>query len=200
MTPALGATIEPITIATATDVAKATAVLVLAFSSDPPNRWVWPDSQQYLESFPSFVNAFAGKAFEQGTAYCIDGYAGAALWLPPEVHADEEPLIDLIQRTTAEEKQADLFAIFEQLGRYHPSEPHWYLPLIGVDPNQQGKGYGSALLRYGLAACDRDRTPAYLESTSPASVSLYERHGFEVVGAIQAGAAPPIFPMVRQPH
>jgi ribosomal protein S18 acetylase RimI-like enzyme len=197
MTTAPIATTAPITTAPAADAERAIAVLTLAFSSDPVNRWAWPDPRQYLASFPAFVWAFAGKAFEHGTAYCIDGYAGAALWLPPEGHPDEEALVSLIQQTVAEEDQADLFAILEQLGGAHPNEPHWYLPLIGVDPGQQGKRYGSALLRHGLAACDRDGTPAYLESTSPQSVRLYERHGFEVVGTIQVGTSPPIFPMVR---
>jgi hypothetical protein len=41
---------------------------------------------------------------------------------------------------------------------------------------------------------------AYLESTNPANLSLYVRHGFEVVGQMQAGRSPPLFPMVRQPR
>jgi hypothetical protein len=27
------------------------------------------------------------------------------------------------------------------MGRYHPSEPFWFLPLIGVDPFNKGKEY-----------------------------------------------------------
>jgi hypothetical protein len=52
----------------------------------------------------------------------------------------------------AAERRATVFAVFEQMGRYHPHEPHWYLPLIGVDPAHQPKGYGSALLRQALAS------------------------------------------------
>jgi GNAT superfamily N-acetyltransferase len=109
-------------------------------------------------------------------------------------------LIALLQRTVAAREQADLFAVFEQMGRYHPSEPHWYLPLIGVDPPHQGKGYGSALLQRTLLPCDRDQTLAYLESTNPKNIPLYERHGFELLGTIQVGEAPPIFPMLRKPQ
>jgi ribosomal protein S18 acetylase RimI-like enzyme len=200
MTTALSATTRPSTIATATDADKATAVLVLAFSSDPANRWAWPDPRQYLTGFPGFVQALAGRAFEHGTAYCIDGNAGVALWLPPGVQPDEEALGAVFQHTVDDETREDLFTIVEQLGAYHPSAPHWYLPMIGVDPGHQRRGYGAALLQHGLVACDRDGTPAYLESTNPENISLYERHGFEVVGTIQVGAAPPLFPMVRQPR
>ena len=58
------------------------------------------------------------------------------LWLPPDVHPDEDALTSpRLQRTVPERKLKDVFAAFEQMARYHPSEPHWYLPLIGVaDP------------------------------------------------------------------
>jgi ribosomal protein S18 acetylase RimI-like enzyme len=100
----------------------------------------------------------------------------------------------------SEEIQKDFFPVFEQTSRFHPSEPHWYLPLTGVDPLQQGKGFGSALLQHALIQCDLDSKSAYLESTSPKSVPFYKRHGFEVLGKIQAGKSPPIFPMLRRPR
>jgi ribosomal protein S18 acetylase RimI-like enzyme len=200
MTTSLIPLTAPITTTPASDAEHAFAALTLAFSADPPSRWAWPDPQQYLASFPGFIRALGGRALEHGSAYSLGGYAGVALWLPPGVHPDEEALVALIRRTIPEPTQADMFAVIEQMGRYHPAEPHWYLPLIGVDPAHRGRGYGSALLRHGLAGCDRDGLPAYLESTSPASVPLYERHGFEVIATIQVGAAPPIFPMLRRPR
>jgi ribosomal protein S18 acetylase RimI-like enzyme len=182
---------------TASEEAPAIDVVVLAFSADPGARWTWPDPQQYLMHFPSFVKAFGGKAFTHGSAYYVDGYAGAALWLPPDVHPDEDVLITLLQRTAPEQIQRDIFAVFEQMGRYHPSQPHWYLPVIGVDPFQQGKGFGSALMQHALLQCDRDHAPAYLESTNSANIPLYERLGFKVLDTIQVGSSPPIFPMLR---
>jgi ribosomal protein S18 acetylase RimI-like enzyme len=149
---------------------------------------------------PSFVRAFAGKAFEQSSAYYVEGYLGAALWLPPGVHPDENALVALLQRTIPEDNQQAIFAFVEQMDRSHPSEPHWYLPMIGVDPTQQGKGYGTALLEYALARCDFDGKPAYLESSSPTNIPLYERHGFELLGTIQVGSSPPLFPMLREPR
>jgi ribosomal protein S18 acetylase RimI-like enzyme len=186
--------------AAASDETSAIAVVVLAFSADPAARWTWPDPRQYLLHFPSFVKAFGGKAFAHGSAYYIEGYAGAALWLPPEIEPDEEQLMSVLKRTGSASAQKDLDAIFEQMGRYHPREPHWYLPFIGVDPFQQGKGYGSALLQHSLIPCDRERTLAYLESSNPKNIPLYEKHGFELLGTIQVGASPPIFPMLRKPR
>jgi ribosomal protein S18 acetylase RimI-like enzyme len=188
------------TATTASDEASIIDVLVRANWEDPAARWVWPDSQQFLMHFPSFVRAFGGKAFAHGSAYYVDGYVGAALWLPPDVHPDENALIALLQQTVSEQIQKDFFPVLEQMGRYHPSEPHWYLPLMGVDPSQQGKGFGSALLQHTLMQFDRDNKLAYLESSNPRNIPLYKRHGFELLGTIQIGTSPSIAPMLRRPR
>lgn len=174
-------------------------IVLAAFSTDPAARWLYPDPRQYLMHFPSFIRAFGGKAFEHGSAYYTDGYSGAALWFPPDVHADEKSLIALLRRTIPEREQADVFKVLEQMESYHPADPHWYLPMIAVDPAKQGNGYGSALLKYTLVSCDRENKLAYLESSNPKNIPLYERHGFEQLGTIQVGGSPPIFPMVRKP-
>lgn len=187
-------------IATAANEASIIDVMVLAFSADPAARWTWRDPHQYLAHFQHFARAFGGAAFGHGSAYTVDGYAGAALWLPPEVEPDEDALIALLQSTASELSQQHAFQVFEEMGRYHPSEPHWYLPLMGVDPLHQSKGLGSALMKHALVACDRDQTLAYLESTNPKNIPLYERHGFELLGTIQVGTSPPLFPMLREPR
>jgi ribosomal protein S18 acetylase RimI-like enzyme len=179
---------------------RAVAVIVLAFAADPVARWVYPDPHQYLSHFPEVVRAFGGNAFEHGTGYHLDGFSGAALWLPPDVQPREEEMGALLQQTVPEQNQEEVFAVLEQMGCYHPTEPHWYLPMIGVDPIKQGKGYGSALMEHALIPCDREQKLAYLESSNPRNIPLYKRHGFEVIGTIQVGSSPPVFPMLREPR
>jgi ribosomal protein S18 acetylase RimI-like enzyme len=176
------------------------AVLTLAFSTDPGVRWTYPDPQHYLRHFPRLVQAFGGKAFTHGSAYTVEGSAGAALWLPPGVSPDDDAMDTLLQRTVPEPVYQDLLAVFAQVRPYLPQEPYWYLPLLGVDPFQQGKGVGAALIQHALTRCDRDHTPAYLESTNPRNIPLYERHGFVVLGTIQVGTSPTSFPMLRTPR
>jgi RimJ/RimL family protein N-acetyltransferase len=84
----------------------------------------------------------------------------------------------------------------EQMAEFHPQEPHWYLPLLGVDPMKQGRGYGSALLVHALERCDRDRLPAYLEASSPRNKALYERHGFVGDRRHPGRIVPPMWPML----
>jgi ribosomal protein S18 acetylase RimI-like enzyme len=186
--------------ASGADADRAIAVLVLAFSADPATRWAFPDPAQYLTYFPRFVRVFGGQAFDLGTADCAEDYAAAALWLPPDVHVDEEAIGEVVQQAVAPERLGEMVAVLGQMGRYHPTAPHWYLPLIGVDPTHQGQGYGSALLQHAHARCDRDGKLAYLESSNPANLPLYERYGFEVLDTIQAGASPTLWPMLRKPR
>jgi GNAT superfamily N-acetyltransferase len=186
--------------ATSADQESAVDTVVLAFAADPIARWCWPDSRQYLTTMPSFTLAFGGRAFAHDSAHCTADCAGAALWLPPHVHPDEDTLGGIVERTVSGSTRGDLLAVMEQMAKYHPAEPHWYLPLIGVDPAHQGEGYGGALLTHALQRCDRDQTPAYLESANPRNVTLYLRHGFKAIGRIQVGSSPPMVPMVRDPR
>lgn len=179
------------------DETAANHTIVLAFAADPMARWSWPAPAQYLAALPRLTSAFGGKAYAAGSAYCVGDYAGVALWLPPGVEPDEEHLDNVFQSTVEPSRLAPAMAIVEQMAKYHPHEPHWYLPLIAVDPMHQGRGHGDALMAFALERCDRDRVPAYLESSNPRNLSLYRRHGFEPVGEIQAGSSPPVVPMLR---
>lgn len=184
--------------ALAADEDPAIGSIVLAFASDPVARWSWPNPTTFLAAMPRLVRAFGGKAFSNGSADCIGDYAGVALWLPPGIEPDEDALDDVMKSTLAPTQLDDAMAIFAQMATYHPSEPHWYLPLIGVDPACQGRGLGDALMAHALQRCDRDRAPAYLESSNPRNLSLYRRHGFEALGEIQVGSSPSIVPMLRR--
>lgn len=175
-------------------------VLLEAFYNDPAARWMYPGDFDYLNNFPEFVRIFGGKAFGCGTADGSSELGAVALWLPPGVQPDEEPLMSLLRSTVAQTNQEAMFSVFKQMGSFHPAELHWYLPLIGVDPVEQGKGLGSALLAHALRRCDRQGLPAYLEATNLRNVALYRRHGFIELGRIQAGDSPEIIPMKRTPR
>ena len=164
--------------ATVADAERCMAVLALAFCSDPPCRWAWPDPHQYLEAFPRFARAFGGRAIAHGTANYAKGFSGVALWLPPGVAPDEASLMSVIQDTVAAARRDAMCTMFEHMEAFHPREAHWHL----------------------LHACDSQKVLAYLEATSPQNVSLYKRHGFEALGSIQVADAPPVIPMVRTPR
>ena len=185
------------TVADDADVDHAIATLVLAFGTDPVARWMYNDPHLYLRHIPRLFRALGTSSFEAGAAqHTSDGH-GVALWLPPGVRGDDGPLEAVIAETIDREKRADVGVAFERTEHYRPTKPHWYLSLIGVEALQRNKGCGTALLQHGLRQCDREHCPAYLWSSNPLNTSLYKRHGFEIVGTIQVGSSPSIFPMLR---
>ena len=76
---------------------------------------------------------------------------------------------------------------FEAARNRHVPGPHWYVSLIGVRPEFQGRGLGRAVLCPVFEAADRDRVPVYLETRSEANVAIYRRLGFELVGSGDLG-------------
>lgn len=71
--------------------------------------------------------------------------------------------------------------IDDHMTALHPAEPHHYLFILGVDPPQQGRGHGKAMLRALHARADADGLPCYLETDRETSVRLYESVGYRVV-------------------
>lgn len=182
------------------DEAAVLTLIALAFATDPIARWVTPDPVKFLASMPQLASAFGGRGFAHDSVYIAEGGAGAALWLPPGVEPDSERMVELVAQYGEPDRLETLGELMEQVRGYHPHEPHWYLPMIGVDPSKQGRGVGAALMKHALARCDAEGATAFLESSNPRNVSLYERHGFEALATVQVGSSPPMTPMVRRPR
>ncbi|MEQ5872093.1 GNAT family N-acetyltransferase [Sagittula sp. NFXS13] len=173
-------------------------VLTAAFETDPPVRWMYPEQTEYLRHFPTFLRAFGGVAIRDETSEFVEG--GAALWIAPGSAPDDEAIMAVVEASVPASRHEDVFAVFEAMGHTHPKEPHWYLPVMGVAPERQGRGLGTALMRPVLERCDTTGSIAYLEATTERSRALYARLGFEQTGTIRAADCPPIYPMVRQPR
>jgi ribosomal protein S18 acetylase RimI-like enzyme len=173
---------------------------VLAFSTDAFVRWAVPDPHKYLTSYPEVFKVFIDTAIKSQTAYIAEGFSGTAIWIPSDVDVDSQAIAVAIQNLGPSPLNDFVGELFEKFTAFHPSEQHWYMPLMGVDPSCQGRGVGSALLKYALEKCDRLKQLAYLEASSKQNKSLYERHGFETVDCIQVGGSPELYPMIRQPR
>lgn len=177
------------------------------FRNDPCVNWVVPGSSQ---NKTSVVSWFAGLTrhlyLPHGEVYFTAAKDGAALWLPPGVSTSALPLLRLPCVLWPVFLAAGLgglrrsFVMSQTMERGHPSGPHFYLHAIGVRQSSQGRGVGSSLLRPVLERCDRERKPAYLESSNERNLPLYERHGFRVVSEVHLpDGGPPLWYMVRQP-
>ena len=189
--------IRPQTDAARSPANRALNIIQCAFEQDPPVRWLYPDDADYRANFPAFAAALGAPAFQEGTLGLNAG--AAALWIQPGSEPDESALCEIIDRSLPAHRKADAFAVIHEMGAHHPDQPHWYLPVIGTQPDMQGQGHGSALLRPVLEICDRTGVPAYLEATTERNRALYARHGFEATAEIRAADCPPLTAMVRRP-
>ena len=57
----------------------------------------------------------------------------------------------------------------------------WYLSILGITPESQGKGLGGALVRPVLETTDALGVSAYIESFTPSNFGFYEHLGFKTV-------------------
>jgi GNAT superfamily N-acetyltransferase len=160
--------------------AEALAVLTAAFEDDPAARALYPDAEDFQKYFPGFIESFGGAAFTNGTVDRSADRLGVALWFPPGLELDPAPVMAHLEATIDPARHKTLFAGLEIQG-----------------PEAQGRGMGAHLLELGLDRADADGMPAYLEATSRRSVPLYSRHGFKVIGVVNAPEYPEIFAMWR---
>jgi ribosomal protein S18 acetylase RimI-like enzyme len=174
--------------------------LMLAFAGDPCLRYLLDTPDKLLRGFRPFATGMGGAAVELGTAWLAEDGAAAALWLSPGVESDREAMLAVAGEMARETKLPTLGEVGDTMAAYHPEGPHWYLAMIGVDPAHQGRGWGSAVLKASLERVDDEGAVAYLESSNPKNVPLYERFGFEVMGFVQPGDFPGLYPMIRQPR
>jgi GNAT superfamily N-acetyltransferase len=192
-----------------TDVPALAATLARAFADDPVFCWLQPDPDRRVASLPGFFAAMARHHFLAGggvevAAGAAPGVGAAALWDPPG-RSMGNPLAQIAMVPALlrmfRGRIGVARALSDEMKANHPEEPHWYLAMIGSDPEVRGGGYGAALMRSRLDRCDAEYAPAYLESSNPDNIPYYLRFGFEVTGEIaMPGGGPSLWPMWRRPR
>jgi GNAT superfamily N-acetyltransferase len=188
--------------ATVQDIHRLRAVLAEAFFEDPIFGWLMPDDRTRLARLRRYFGIeLRHLALTRGRVWTTGDLAGAALSLPPG--AWRVPLhTTLLQGRPFGAhlfRAARIGAAMELRHAREVREPHYYVRDIGVHPNTQGRGLGSALLAPTLARCDREGLPAYIEASSERSAALYERLGFQHTRELRVGGSPPLRLMLRPP-
>ncbi|MGA9876775.1 MAG: GNAT family N-acetyltransferase [Solirubrobacteraceae bacterium] len=186
--------------ATMDDLPRLKAVLAEAFYEDPVFAWLIPnDAKRRARLRRYFAIELRYFALARGRVWSTDDLTGAALSTPPGVwrvptHAT---LMEGAAFGVHVPRAARLGATMEWR---HIRERHYYVRDIGVHPDGQGQGLGSALMRPTLDRCDREGLPAYIEASSERSAALYERLGFKLTSELRVAGSPPLRLMLRPPH
>jgi ribosomal protein S18 acetylase RimI-like enzyme len=189
------------------DVAGIAEAMGAAFEADPITSWFWRDPARRREQIAGWYELVVDAYYlEHGKVFVVeeDGeIAGCAMWSAPG-RWRFPPRVELRTTRYALPRLGLRVPIasvaMRRIERGHPARPHWYLSELGVRPPSQGRGLGSKLMFEMLARCDRERLPAYLESSTERSRALYERHGFETTEEIRMPrGGPPLWLMWRVP-
>lgn len=180
------------------DVPHLVADLHAAFMDDPVLGWAFPDEERRRRYGRHFFAMHARRLVPGGLTWRAEG--GAALWAGAG-RWRESPL-QFLRLGAATFRGLGLRSALVARGLLgiesrHPRQEHLYLVAVGVRPEQQGLGLGTALLAPGIAHADRLGLPAYLESSNVRNVPLYERHGFEVTEEVDLPRGPRVWLMWR---
>lgn len=172
------------------DAERAGATLAKAFFDDPLAVYMLPDPDERRRLLPWHFATLARYGALFGEAYTTgSGAGGAAVWLPPgdaemtpqRIAAAGMDQAPVVLGADAWERFMGVMEFLEGLHAADMPGDHWYLAVIGVEPEAAGAGLGSALLRPVLEAADEQGLPCYLETAEADNEVFYAKHGFAVV-------------------
>jgi GNAT superfamily N-acetyltransferase len=191
-----------------TTVARTTTdALARAFFDEPGSVWFMPDDARRTRFLEEFFSMAMGYAARHGAVDEEPGI-GAALWLPPR-QPFLNPLgalrfgfwrLPFLMGLRAIQRSVPANRLMDRHHKELVQRRHWYLMVLGVDPEVQGTGRGGSLMLPGLRRADQDGLPCYLETGKEVNVRFYGRRGFEVVAEGDLpGGGPPYWCMRRPP-
>lgn len=176
------------------DYAAAGAVLSRAFHSDPLWTTVIPDPNRRPGALAALFTALTRTTMAaRGVLDTTANLQGVALWQPPGTEiglwamARAGFAMPRFVMSLPKSERRPMMQVLRDVGDRKKAlrlEPHWYVAAIGVDPESQGTGVGSALMKHGITRADRGEAPVYLETETESNLKFYEHLGFEVVGEL----------------
>jgi len=178
---------EKVRAATAADIPAMTETICAAFHDDPTWSWAFQDEARRQEHYRSWWGLLIEEAmrFEQPAVAVTDELEAAAVWIPPGEaelsHEGESRAVELV-RDLVEDHSDAVLELLDRFEEARPSDPHYYLTLLGVRDDRRGRGVGMRLLASNLERSDAEGMPAYLESSNAANDHRYEALGFRRIG------------------
>ncbi len=177
-------------------------MLARAFADEPFHDWLFPVGAQRERRARTLFRCELRNMLRDGVVLTTDTHSGACLWGAPNKPEGgwlaQTIVVFTLWRLLGRRTRQVLRAL-EGVGAMRPSNPHWYLSVLGTEPGCQGQGIASLLMRSALAICDMGRDGAWLEVANPALTSFYSRFGFVERERVRIAGGPQIVGMWRSP-
>jgi ribosomal protein S18 acetylase RimI-like enzyme len=165
-------------------------VIARAFQPQPLTHWLLGRGSNTLQRGVRLIELEFEKALPYELTFTTMDRRGAALWHPPnkkvKLWSDLVWSINSAAAIGIGRRTISHMITGLRLALLQPKGSLFYLALLGVDPDAQGEGIGSALLQPGLRLCDEQNIPAYLVTDTRDAVRFYQRQGFQVKNQISA--------------
>jgi len=168
----------------------ASEVLARAFDDYPIAEFAFPDVEERETRGPCMYEFTLNYGIHYGEVHATsERLEGVAIWLPPDMvsttlwrllRSGALPIMLRFGRG-AGTRMAQFGRNIESIHKRNAPFRHWYLWTIGVDPQHQGKGHASTLLRAMFTSIDEEGLPCYLETQKEKNIPMYEHFGFKVV-------------------
>ena len=187
----------------------AVETFVKAFSDDPLAKYMFGDRENREQLLADYFNFRINYGIIYGEVYAVSPkIEGLAVWISNKnTQMTNFKMLRSggmkLYRKMGKEiitKMMEVEKYTSEIHHRNATLPHWHLTPIGIDPEYQGKGFASKLIRTMLIQFDREDIACFLETQSKKNVEIYKHYGFEVV---EKGVIPKVnlshWAMIRLP-
>jgi ribosomal protein S18 acetylase RimI-like enzyme len=183
-----------------------TGILSRAFYNDPFYVWIMPDDNKRIQQIEWWMRILLKYTLLYGEIHYTEDRKAVAMWLGPD-----RPIVNdfkifsmgliLYPIKIGIRNFMRALDISGQWDKEHKKmdKRHYYLMVIAVEPELQGKGIGSRLMQLGLKKADNDGLECFLETVTPEDVQFYRKHNFDVIFNKGFGLKDQYWIMTRKP-
>lgn len=191
-------------------IVEASRVAGRAFFDYPTSIHMFPDEKERAKRIEYGFYFILKYGKREGLVMTTsENLEGIAIWLPPDKifmsawQALRSSGLFALRKTglKAIKRGNNIYNYVHDAHKRLVPFDHWYLQCIAIDPKEQGKGYGSLLLKTMFTRLDQGGMPIYLETNTEDNALYYQNLGFKVLEhVIIPGTDLPNWCMLRKPQ
>lgn len=144
------------------------------------------------EAMLRYLDYSIKEAEQYGAVVVPDNHGyGISVWSKPldaqlegEKHQQKQQFLEAYMGRTCLETYNTIVDFMSTASGKVVDNGCWYLSIVGILPEHQGKGLGAELLEQVLNETDRLQVPTYLETFTPRNVTFYNRFGYRTIESI----------------